>query len=152
MGGHGSASSSGPGSSSGSGGPEGGACDDAVSPDPDVQQALPQRYVDTQLPATTGSTIPVAAGGDLQKAIDSAQPGDVIMLAAGASFKGRFTLPNKPGSGYIVVRTDTKDADFPAPGTRVGPGDAPKMAKLIAPNTLPAIQASAGAHHFRFIG
>jgi hypothetical protein len=141
-------------SSSGGGGtgPQGGACDDPVSPDPDVKQALPKTYVDTSLPAAGGKTIPVAAGGNLQQAIDMAQPGDVITLAAGASFTGPFVLPNKPGADYITVRTDTADASFPAPGTRVGPGDAAKMAKLIAPNTLPAIQTAAGAHHFRFIG
>src|SRR5262249_42734907 len=117
MGGNGSASSSASSgsASSGSGGPQGGACGDAVSPDPDIPQALPQRFVDTQLPAAAGKTIAVAAGGDLQQAIDMAQPGDVITLAAGASFKGPFSLPNKAGSSYIVVRTDTKDADFPAP-------------------------------------
>src|SRR5262249_15475528 len=110
------------------------------------------RFVDTALPAATGKTVAVAAGGDLQQAIDAAQPGDVITLAAGASYKGPFTLPNKPGSGYIVVRTDTPGASFPAPGTRAGPADAPKRATPFAPNSLPAIRTSAGAHHFRFVG
>src|SRR5262245_60434091 len=101
-GGAGGAASSGSSSSGGGGGPQGGVCSDPVSPDPDIKQALPQRYVDTALPAATGKTVAVAAGGNLQQAIDAAQPGDVITLAAGASFTGPFMLPNKSGSGYIV--------------------------------------------------
>ncbi len=144
--------SSGGGGAGAGGGAPGTACGDPVTPDPDVQQALPKQYVDTSLPPAAGKTIAVAAGGDLQSAINTAQPGDIITLAAGASFTGPFTLPNKPGAGYITVRTDTPDAGFPQPGTRVAPADAPQMAKLIAPNTLPAILTSPGAHHFRFIG
>jgi hypothetical protein len=123
-----------------------------VGSDPDVHQALPQRYVDTSMPTMTGKTTAVPAGGDLQQALAAAQPGDVITLAAGASYTGPFVLPNMTGDGYVVVRTDTPDASFPAPGQRVGPGDAAKMARLVAPNTLPALQTSPGAHHFRFIG
>src|SRR4051812_26057014 len=83
-GGHASSSTSSSSSTStGGGASPGGACDDAVSPDADIHQELPKRFVDTSLAAPTGKTIAVAAGGDLQKAIDSAQAGDVITLAAG---------------------------------------------------------------------
>src|SRR5262245_5457486 len=37
-------------------------------------------------PAPTGTTIDVPAGGDLQAALDGANPGDEIVLAAGAVF------------------------------------------------------------------
>jgi hypothetical protein len=56
------------------------------------------------------------------------------------------------GSGYVVVRTATPDAMFPAPGVRVGPGDAAKMPQIVAPDQQPAIIATPGAHHFRLIG
>ena len=69
---------SGGGSGSVDGGGTGGTadpCSDTVAPDPDVQQMLPTT-VDTTFPATPGQTIHVAAGGDLQAALDAAQPGD----------------------------------------------------------------------------
>ena len=40
------------------------------------------------------ATIAVAAGGNLQQAINNATPGDTIALAPGATFTGSFTLPN----------------------------------------------------------
>ena len=41
---------------------------------------------------SAAATISVPAGGNLQAAIDAAKPGDVIELAAGATFDGPFTL------------------------------------------------------------
>ena len=46
----------------------------------------------------------VPAGGDLQAALNAAQPGDVITLAPGATYTGNFRLPVKNGDAYIVVR------------------------------------------------
>ena len=48
--------------------------------------------------ATTASaaTRTVNAGGDLQAAFNAAQPGDEIVLQAGARFTGSFYLPTKP--------------------------------------------------------
>src|SRR6059036_109165 len=68
------------------------------------------------LPHSTGF-VDVPPGGDLQAALDQAQPGDTIRLAAGATYTGPFTLPVKPGAGYITVRTDASDAVLPAPRT-----------------------------------
>src|SRR6476646_10538926 len=48
----------------------------------------------------------VAAGGNLQAALDSAQPGDVILLQAGATFTGNYILPVKSGATMITVQTD----------------------------------------------
>src|SRR5262245_44438950 len=48
---------------------------------------LPRVFLDTTYnPKVTGKTISVGAGGDLQAALDQAQPGDVISLQAGATF------------------------------------------------------------------
>ena len=122
------------------------ACSDPVTPDPDVHQALPQ-LVDTTFPTQTGQTIHVAAGGDLQAALDMAQPGDTITIDPAATLMGPFTLPNKTGSGWIVVRS----ADMVAEG-RVGPADASHLPKILAPSTQPGITAANGAHHFRLVG
>jgi hypothetical protein len=54
---------------------------------------LPQAYVDTTYPQQNGNTVAVNAGGSLQAALNDAQPGDTIVLQAGATFRGPFTLP-----------------------------------------------------------
>src|SRR5205809_492696 len=118
-----------------------------------VAPELPRVFLDTTLVPPTGTTIAVSSGGDLQAALNAAQPGDVITLQAGATFTGPFTLPNKAGTGWITVRTSAPDSSLPAPGTRVTPSYAAVMPKIVAgSNVGPAIQAASGAHHFRFIG
>ena len=66
------------------------------------------------------ATIPVPAGGNLQAAINSAQPGDTITLQAGATYTGPFTLPAKSGEAFITIRT-AGDAGLPGEGARVSP-------------------------------
>src|SRR5262245_31835534 len=73
----------------------------------------PRVYLNTDYVAPTGQTITVNAGGDLQSAIDQAQPGDVVELQAGATFTGNFVLPNKTGTGWVTVRASTPDANLP---------------------------------------
>lgn len=112
---------------------------------------LPRELLDTTLVPPTGATITVNAGGDLQSALDLAQPGDAIVLEAGATFTGNFTLPDKSAPGWIQVRSSAL-ASLPPPGARVLPVDAPAMARIVSPNTAPAIATEAGAHHWRLIG
>ena len=112
----------------------------------------PRVFLDTTYITPAGRTINVAAGGDVQAAIDQAQPGDVIMLQAGATFTGNFLLPNKSGSDWIVIRSSAADADLPPPGTRITPAESAIMPKLISPNYVPAAYTDVGAHHYRFIG
>src|SRR5262245_28001955 len=50
-------------------------------------------------------TIDVAPEGDLQAAINAAQPGDLILLAPGATYAGNFRLTDKPGEAFITIRT-----------------------------------------------
>jgi hypothetical protein len=94
----------------------------------------------------------VAAGGNLQAALDSARRGDVILLAPGATYVGSFKLRAKPGTaadGWIVVTTDTP---LPAPGTRVTPASAASFAKLRTPSVEPAIETLQGASGWRLVG
>src|SRR4029077_1793863 len=109
--------------------------------------ALPQTYVNTTYPVQTGSIIPVSAGGDFQAALNAAQPGDTISLAAGATFVGSFTLPVKSGSGWILVRTSAPDSSLPLQGNRMTPAYAAQLPKIVAPSTAPAVLTTAGAHH-----
>src|SRR6058998_3955659 len=111
----------------------------------------PRVFLDTTYVAQTGRQISVPAGGDLQAALNSAQLGDTLVLQAGATYTGNFTLPVKSGSGWIYVQSSALSS-LPAAGTRVGPGQASLMPKIVSPNTAPAISTAAGAHHFRFVG
>jgi hypothetical protein len=112
----------------------------------------PREYVDTALVSAAGRLIPVHEGDDLQDAIDVARLGDTIVLDAGATFKGPFTLPKKAGTGWITIRTSTPEKQFPPPGTRVSPSLAPLMPKLISWKGEGVVMAERGAHHYRFIG
>jgi len=97
------------------------------------------------------AVIDVPNGGDFQRALDQAQPGDTIRLAAGATFTGPFALPAKSPGSAIVVRTDAPDSDLPPPGVRVRAADIPRMAKLVA-STGSVFSSAPRAQHYRFLG
>jgi hypothetical protein len=101
--------------------------------------------------SATVSGINVPAGGDLQTALNNANPGDQIVLQAGATYTGSFTLPVKTGTSFITITT-SKLSSLPAAGQRVTPANAPAMAKITSPNGTAAIYAGPGAHHYRFVG
>jgi PKD repeat protein len=94
------------------------------------------------------ATIHVAAGGDLQGALDAARPGDTVLLAEGAEFVGNFVLPAKTGSEWITLRTAAPDSVLPAAGIRIRPSDAPLLARLRSPNPSAALRTAPGAHHW----
>jgi hypothetical protein len=90
--------------------------------------------------------INVPAGGDLQQAIDAAQPGDTIALDPGAVYTGNFILRDKTGDEFVTITTAGAD---PLEGTRITPQAATSLAKIVAPNDSPAISTEPGAHHYR---
>lgn len=131
---------------------------------PTAQTAAPPRPdVDTAYTPPSGRTIAVRKGEDFQAALNAAKPGDVLVLEAGAVFTGPFTLPAKPGSEWIIVRSSARESrvaprlrsvptsGLPPPGGRVDPSYAPFMPQLVAAPG-PVISAEPGAHHYRFIG
>ena len=114
----------------------------------------PQVLIETSLAATpvTGKTIRVAAGGDFQAALNSAEPGDEIVLEAGATYTGNFVLPAKNANGkWITVRTSDL-AGLPKEGVRVGPEHARAMPKIVDPNSGGAIRTALHASYWRLIG
>ena len=117
---------------------------------------LPREYLPTSLASTpsAGRTLRVAAGGNLQAALDSAVPGDKLLLAAGATFRGNYVVGPKSGGisgGWITVMSD---GPLPAEGTRVSPTLAGTngFPKLVSTTVLPALATKGPAARWRFIG
>ena len=115
---------------------------------------LPRAFVDTRYVAATGRQIRVASGGDLQGALDSAQPGDEILLATGATFTGNFRMNAKGGSGWITIRPDFALSSLPPAGTRMTPGTAASLGlpRIQSGNSAPALEATSGASGWRVVG
>ena len=118
-----------------------------VSSDPKLPTLL-----NTQSIASAGSTIDVPAGGDFQAALNAAQPGDQIVLAAGATYAGNFTLRAKSGAGWIIIRTSSADAALPAEGQRMKPSYAPLLPRIVSPNGDAAIRTEPRAAYYRLVG
>jgi hypothetical protein len=120
-----------------------------------VTPELPRATVDVTMPTQTGRVISVPAGGNLQAALDAAQPGDVVSLAPGATYAGFFYLRPKTGNGVVVLRTGVSDAAIGAPGTRMTPARAASanLARIVTNrNAQPAIQAEDGVSNWRITG
>ena len=100
--------------------------------------------------SVNGETRMVRRGDNLQTVLNSAKPGDVVLLEAGAEFVGNFILPVKTGDAPIVVRS-AFHAGLPAAGQRIQPGHAPLLARLRSATTVPAIRTAAGAHHWHLL-
>lgn len=110
----------------------------------------PREYVDTRYAPATGRTVDVPEGADLQAAVDKAQPGDTLVLKAGAVYTGPITLKPKQGNGWItLVSSDLKQ--LPPQGTQVSPKDAPHMPKVEA-SYESVIRTAPGAGHYRLVG
>jgi hypothetical protein len=98
----------------------------------------------------------VNTSDELQAALNAAQAGDQIEIAAGAQLIGNFLLPVKPstagGDNWITVRSNAPDDALPPANGRITPDYAGAMAQIVSPNTQPALRTEAGAHHYRFVG
>jgi hypothetical protein len=98
-----------------------------------------------------GTVWMVHAGGDVQAALNSAQPGDTILLEAGATFTGNYRLSAKSSGAtrYITIRSSAPDSMLPPDGVRIGPAYASQLPKLKSPNSAPALATAAYAHHYK---
>jgi hypothetical protein len=123
----------------------------AVSAPPGAE--LPRIFIDTIYHHPSGSTLFVGDGGNLQAALNSAQPGDTIVLEAGAVYSGNFNLSAKdnPGHKWIYIISSALDK-LPPPGKRVSPADAVSMPKIVTPNASNAFTIGSGAGYVRFVG
>lgn len=115
---------------------------------------LPRVRVNSAYAAPTGAQIVVPAGGNLQAALNSANAGDEILLAPGATYTGNFTLPAKTGSGVIHIRTNIPYSSLPPEGSRMTPSLAASLnlAKIVSSNGITVIQTAVGASNYRLLG
>jgi Carbohydrate binding module (family 6)/Right handed beta helix region len=98
------------------------------------------------------STLTVNAGGDLQAALNAAQPGDTILLQAGATFTGNFVLPVKSGStADITIRSSAADSSLPAAGVRMTPAYAALLPKIRSNSNGAALATAPGTSHWRLL-
>src|ERR1044071_9407908 len=81
--------------------------------------------------SASAATRAVGAGANLEQALDEAQPGDTLVLEAGAVFVGPFTLPAKAGDGWITVQSSALGS-LPGDGQRVSPSDSTHMPKVVS--------------------
>lgn len=98
-----------------------------------------------------GSTIEVAAGGDLQAALDRARPGDTVLLAPGATYTGSFVLRAKNPGEPIVVRSATDDSKLPGPAEQIGRDAAGLLATITPSDGEPALRTAPGAKGWRIV-
>ena len=122
----------------------------------EVVPTLPQ-LLNTAAPAAPdigGVVISVAGGGSLQTALDNALPGDVIELAAGASFTGNFLLRNKGATTKWITIRPSNFASLPPEGQRMTPtiAAALNLPVVQSSNTNNTIGFEASANHYRLIG
>lgn len=114
---------------------------------------LPQLTVDTTYSLPTGTTFTPANSAAFATALTNAALNDIIVLTAGVTYTGPFTLPNKTtGSGWIYIVSSALTS-LPAAGTRVAVTDATNMPIIEATSAgVTAISTADIAHHFRFVG
>src|SRR4051812_25312827 len=99
---------------------------------------------DAQLPFVT-----VAAGADLQAALNNARPGETLVLQPGATYVGNFVLPARSGDDNKVITIRTGGREAVPPGQRMTPQAAAGLAKIQSPDNMPALRTAAGARYWR---
>jgi hypothetical protein len=120
---------------------------------PPVPQ-LPLTYIDTTFNPPTGVTWPAHTSTDFKNALNSASPGDTIVLDAGVTYQGNFTFPVKsnPTNQWIYI-VGSALSSLPAPGTRVNPAtDAAQMPKIVSTNVTAPLTFAVAANHYRLVG
>ena len=108
--------------------------------------ALPLMLTMLASAPAAGNTLYVNAGGNLQMALNSAVPGDVIVVQAGARFVGPFRLPVKPAGALITIRSSAT-----LPERRITPSDSALLPTL-ATGVISAVLDGTGASNWKLDG
>ncbi len=118
-----------------------------------AEPILPQLSVDTTYSLPTGGTTWAAhTSAQLTSALSGSAPGDVIVLDAGATYSGNFTLALKsnPSNKWIyIISSDL--ASLPA-GTRVSPASVSHMPKVVTPGATTTFNMPNGSNYWRLAG
>jgi hypothetical protein len=116
---------------------------------------LPHVYIDTHwAPPSGGKTWRVHTANEFQHALNSSDPGDIIVLDGGVRYQGSFNVPARynPDRKWTYIE-GSELASLPVAGKRVDPArDAAKMPKIVATDTSPGVGVLAGASYVRFVG
>jgi hypothetical protein len=112
-----------------------------ITPQPEITQTQDGQRV-----------IRVPAGGNVQTAIDRAEPGDIIELTAGATYNGQINLTKRNSPNAVTIRSSA--ADKLVEGKRVSPAaDRQHMARIVSGMLgRAALMASDGASGYRIVG
>lgn len=102
------------------------------------------------MPSSAASRF-VAAGGDLQGALNQATGGDTITIAANAQFTGHFTLAANTSGQWITIQSSAM-SNLPGAGQRVSPAQAQYMPKLVTPDENSVLVVAGGANFYRIQG
>jgi regulation of enolase protein 1 (concanavalin A-like superfamily) len=94
------------------------------------------------VPASDAATIYIGAGGNLQAALDTAQPGDTILLEPGALYLGSF----------VIRRAVTVQTNGPLPAGRVTPEWSGRLAILRSTTSEPALRTAPNVSGVHIIG
>lgn len=140
----------------------------AASASTDGPAELPRVSVSSSVASTPapGAKTVVKSGANLQLALNNAHCGDTLLLEAGATFTGNYTLPAKAcdDQHWIVVRTSAPDSAMPLEGRRISPcyagvaslpgrpsfacGTPTKvMARIVASSAGPITLANGSSHY-----
>lgn len=113
----------------------------------------PRVYIDTTWSLPVGGTTWAAhTSAQLSSALTYSSPGDIIVLDAGATYIGNFTLPGKPNpSNKWIYIVSSQLANLPV-GVRVSPASAANMPKLVTTNVGSVFQLGVSANHWRIVG
>lgn len=112
---------------------------------------LPRVYIDTTWNPPVGTTWPAHTSADFKNVLTLAQPGDTIVLDAGAIYSGNFNLASRhnPNHKWIYIESSAL-SNLPPPGTRVSPSDSVNMPKIVTPNGSNALTIL--KNYVRFVG
>ena len=115
---------------------------------------LPQTYIDTTFNLPTGVTWQAHTVTTFKSALTSANPGDIIVLDAGVTYQGNFTLPKKNNPNHLwIYIVGSALSNLPTQGTRVNPAtDSANMPKIVTTNSTAALTLSSGADFYRLVG
>lgn len=100
----------------------------------------------------TGNTDPYASGAQLQAAVDSAQPGDTVLVSPNI-FSGPITLKKKvnPMGQVITIQSSAPSQNLPGPGVRTGPAYSPFLPQITAQGGLAALTMEPGTSYYNLV-